>query len=58
MVFVKAGSFPNLVRGLVHFLDEYMEGKEEKGEKEEAMVKWGKRIAKETISASDAIFVR
>lgn len=58
MVFVKAAPHNSLVKGLTYFLDEMMEEREEKSEKEELLMKWAGKVARETLGVSSDIIVR
>lgn len=54
-VFVKAAPFPSLVKGMLYFLEAGMEDENEGKGKEQSLVKWGKKVAKETLSVGGGI---
>lgn len=49
-VFVKAAPFPALVKGLLYFLETGMDEEDKGRQKEQSVIKWGKKIARETLS--------
>lgn len=58
-VFIKAAPHGQLVKGLAYFFETAMDGVEEQqeGEKERKVIKFGIKVAKETLSSSTGILV-
>lgn len=54
-VFVKAAPFDTLLKGMLYFFDTSLDETSEKGEKEKGMVKWGMKVAKETMGVGGGI---
>jgi hypothetical protein len=57
-VFIKAAPHGSLVKGLGYFFETAMDDAEERaGEKERPLIKFGVKLAKETLSSSSGIVV-
>jgi nucleolar MIF4G domain-containing protein 1 len=54
-IFVKAAPFDTLLKGMLYFFETTLEEEKEKGEKEAAMIKWGVKVAKETMGVGGGI---